>query len=77
MFGLGAKKEVLTLKVQGMMCVHCKKRVEDAVKAVKGVSKVNADVENALVTVEYDCKKTEKEEIVKAITDAEYVVTEA
>ena len=34
------KQEQLTLKIEGMTCGHCQKRVKEALKAVKGVKTV-------------------------------------
>ena len=39
------------IAVTGMHCGHCEKAVEDAIKAIDGVSKVKADREKNAVTV--------------------------
>ncbi len=39
------------IEVTGMHCGHCEKAVEDAIKALDGVSKVKADSEKNAVTV--------------------------
>jgi len=49
MFG---KTETVKLSVEGMHCDHCKKRVEDALKANKGVKKVSVSLEEACAEVE-------------------------
>ena len=36
-------KRNINLKINGMMCKHCAKRVEDALNSIKGVSKINID----------------------------------
>lgn len=46
------KKQTFT--VTGMKCVHCKMHVEDALRAVPGVSAAEASVADAQVTVFYD-----------------------
>ena len=45
-----------TLFVEGMMCMHCVKHVEDALAAVAGVEKVNVDLKKkrAVVTLKED-----------------------
>lgn len=43
MFGFG-KKTSVTLKVSGMHCAHCAKRVNDTLSGLKGVSKVRVDL---------------------------------
>ena len=39
------------IEVTGMHCGHCEKAVEDALKAIEGVSKVKADREKNSVTL--------------------------
>ena len=39
------------IAVTGMHCGHCEKAVEEAVKAIEGVTKVKADREKNTVTV--------------------------
>jgi cation transport ATPase len=48
------EKEMITFAVNGMMCAHCKKRVEDTLKAVSGVISAEADLEKKNVSVETD-----------------------
>ena len=36
----GKEKIVKTLKVDGMSCMHCVKKVENALKEVKGIKSV-------------------------------------
>ena len=43
--------EATVLHVEGMMCSHCKQRVEQALKAVPGVTDAVADVEKKTATV--------------------------
>lgn len=56
MFG---KTEIIRLSVDGMRCEHCKKRVEDALKAVKGVKKVAVSLENASAQIEVAAGKVD------------------
>lgn len=56
MFG---KKEIITLKVDGMHCMHCQKRVEDALKAAAGVTGVTVSLEEATATVTVRAGKTD------------------
>jgi len=67
------EKNMISFKVEGMMCEHCKKRVEDALKAVSGVTFAEADLEGKKVTVEAGENVTE-EMLKKAVTDAGYEV---
>lgn len=57
------------LKVEGMMCGHCKARVEKACKAVPGVLDAVADLAAKTVTV---TGAADPEALKKAVTDAGY-----
>lgn len=59
------------IKVDGMMCVHCKARVENVCKAVAGVVDAVVDLEAKQVTVS---GAADLEALKKAITDAGYEV---
>lgn len=61
-----------TFQVNGMKCVHCKARVENALQALDGVSKAEASVENKNVCIEYDEAKTDEAAFKKAVEDAGY-----
>lgn len=50
-------------RVEGMKCVHCQKRVHDAVAAVPGVDEVTVNLENGIVAVEGTAAE-------QAVTDA-------
>ena len=39
------------IHVEGMMCAHCKARVEQALKAVAGVEHAEADLDAKIATV--------------------------
>ena len=70
MFGKSYEYE---LKVGGMHCGHCAKRIEDALKQIKEVKKAAANHESGLVKVV--CKKELGEEALKnAITNLGYEV---
>ena len=64
-----SKKETVTLKVETMACGHCKIRVEDAAKSVKGVKKAEANLENKTITVTFT-DKTSTDAIISAIKEA-------
>ena len=67
------EKEMITFAVNGMMCAHCKKRVEDALKAVSGVVSAEADLEKKNVNVETDGSVSE--DVLKAaVKEAGYEV---
>ena len=59
------------IKVEGMMCPHCKARVESVCKAVAGAADAVVDLQEKTVTVTGNAAP---EELKKAITDAGYEV---
>jgi Cu2+-exporting ATPase len=66
-------KSTMEITVNGMMCAHCKKRVEDALKAVSGVVSAEADLEKKNVSVETDGSVSE--DVLKAaVKEAGYEV---
>ncbi len=62
------KTEKLTLSVEGMHCNHCKGRVENALKSVKGVKKAEADLASATASVVYVPNKVEPQAIADAVS---------
>ena len=61
------------IKVEGMMCTHCKAMVEKVCKAVPGAVDAVVDLKAKQVTVTGEASL---EELKKAITDAGYEVME-
>ena len=59
------------IKVEGMMCSHCKARVENVCKAVVGTTDAVVDLQQKQVTV---TGNADIEQLKKAITDAGYEV---
>ncbi len=65
------KKMETVIKVEGMMCTHCKARVESVCKAVPGAVGAVVDLQEKQVTVTGEASL---EALKKAITDAGYEV---
>ena len=65
--------EAVVIKVNGMMCTHCKARVEQVCKAVPGTQDAVVNLEEKNVTVTGSADVTA---LKKAITDAGYEVVE-
>ncbi len=65
------KKMETVIYVDGMMCTHCKARVESVCKGVTGVETAEVDLKKKCVTV---CGNANVDEIKKAITEAGYEV---
>ena len=64
------KTENTVISVNGMHCNHCKARVENALKALKGVKKFQVSLENGSATVAYVAKKITPDTIASAITQS-------
>ncbi|MBQ9591795.1 MAG: heavy-metal-associated domain-containing protein [Paludibacteraceae bacterium] len=59
--------KVKTYAVSGMKCENCKAKVENALKAIEGVSKAEASVEAGNVVVEMEDGKVTDEQIKDAV----------
>ena len=64
-------KMVTVIKVEGMMCPHCKARVESVCKEIVGVSDAVVDLQEKQVTVTGNASV---EDLKEAITAAGYEV---
>lgn len=69
-------ENTLVFKVDGMSCQHCKLNIEKAVMALEGITSASADLEKNEVEVSFDSGKVQKDELVAAISQAGYRVTE-
>ena len=67
------KNMVKTVKVDGMMCQHCVKRVKDALEALENVETVEVSLEKGTATI-HSQKEIDDSLIEKAITDAGYTL---
>ena len=64
------KTENTVISVNGMHCNHCKAKVENALKALKGVKKFEVSLEKGSATVAYVAIKITPEEIASVITQS-------
>ncbi len=62
---------IMEIKVEGMMCEHCKKRVTEAVQGVDGVKNVEVNLKKKTVKIQGD---PDINAVKAAITDAGYQV---
>ncbi|MBQ7500838.1 MAG: heavy metal translocating P-type ATPase [Clostridia bacterium] len=69
----GTDKMTKLIKVEGMMCEHCKAHVEKALSAVDGVTSVTVDLAAGTAEVTSD-KEIPDGVLAKAVTDAGYKV---
>ena len=63
------RQEGMTISVEGMMCEHCKARVEKALSAVPGVKKVKVNLAAKTATV---CGTADRAALIEAIKEAGY-----
>lgn len=59
-----------TFNVSGMRCVHCKANVENALKALQGVSSAEASLEEKNVTVSFDESAVKENDLKDAVDNA-------
>ncbi len=64
-------ENVVTIKVEGMMCAHCKKRVEDASMKIKNVIRSEASLEKNELTVYYN-DSIDLDELINKINEQGY-----
>lgn len=62
--------ETKIYNVEGMRCMHCKANVENALKAMDGVSEAEASLENHNVKVVFDDAKVSPEDMKNAVAVA-------
>jgi len=60
--------------VEGMSCAHCKAAVEEALNALSGVERANADFERGAVEVRYDESQVMASDIENAVQQAGYTL---
>lgn len=71
-FKMEKNMETKSYQVNGMACVHCKARVENAIKALEGVTHVKADLNAKNVTISFDSSKLSDADFQQAVEDAGY-----
>jgi copper chaperone CopZ len=59
-------------QIQGMSCVGCAMTIDDAVENLPGVRSASTNYARQVAEVEYDEKKVNEAQIVKAIETAGY-----
>ncbi len=62
------KTEDIVISVNGMHCNHCKAKVENLLKSLKGVKKFEVALESASAKVSYVPKKITPQDIESEIT---------
>lgn len=65
--------EKVTIPVQGMTCAACVRRVENALRNIKGVTSANVNLATERVTVEFTSSQVSIADLKRAISDAGYI----
>jgi len=74
--GYDAKLEKVLLPIQGMTCAACVSRVEKALRALKGVARVNVNFATERASVEYLPGEVMVEDLKEAVRKTGYAVLE-
>ena len=64
--------ETVTLKLRGMSCASCANSIEEAIRAVPGVSESNVNFGIEQATITYDPRKASLETLQDAVSEAGY-----
>ena len=64
-------KRTVKIKIDGMMCNHCRMHAEKALAAVEGVASVAVTLEDGMAVVKA-ARSVSDEALVKAVVDAGY-----
>ena len=70
MFNTKIKK---VIHIEGMMCEHCKMKVERALSELNGVSKVKVNLKNKTATI-YSTKSISNDDIKNSISKLDYKI---
>lgn len=65
-------KEVISLRVEGMSCMHCVKSIQKAVGDLNGVDRVEVDLQAGKVRVDYSPELVSVDTIKNVIEDQGY-----
>lgn len=69
---MDSKITSIKLQVDGMTCAGCELRIENVLKKLNGLTKVNASYSNATVTINYDSSILELDKIIGSIELLDY-----
>jgi copper chaperone len=67
--------EQVEIRVDGMTCSGCVKSIQNALTNRAGVASATADLDSAIVAVEFDSNVIQKDAIEQAIVDAGFSVS--
>ena len=70
--GAQPQTKIVTIPVEGMVCVSCTARVKNALKSMDGVTEAEVSLESRTARVQYVEGKTSPEQLVAAINHLGY-----
>ncbi len=71
-FVVAAAEQKTEIKISGMSCESCAKKVETTLKDIKGVKSADVSLDEEKAVVEFDADKLSKEELYEVINKAGY-----
>lgn len=71
---MDSKITSIKLQVDGMTCAGCELRIENALKKLNGLTKVNASYSNAIVTISYSSSILALDKIIGSIEQLDYKI---
>ena len=69
------KDKKAIVKIEGMMCEHCAKKVVDTISSIDNVSKVKVNLKEKEAIVSYK-ESLDTDLIIKKVSELDYKVTE-
>lgn len=64
--------QFVLIRIQGMHCHKCEKRIVDAMKQLDGVREVEVDFASGQASVLFDHERVRIQQLMQAVTDAGY-----
>ena len=65
-------EKTIKIKCTEMTCDGCKRSITKSINTLKGIAKLDIDLESKIITVAFDDSKTDAQSIVNAVIEAGY-----
>lgn len=66
--------ETITLRIEGMSCMHCSNTVKRVLTSLEGVREAVVDLDRKQASVTFDAEKVSTTDLANAVEDAGYTV---
>lgn len=70
--GSSYTEKTIKIKCTEMTCDGCKRSITKSINTLKGIAKLDVDLETKIITVIFDDSKTDSQAIVNAVVEAGY-----